>query len=200
MLSLPIQSLVVLAVALTVGNFLQVPSLPLPPGLPAWALPVVIFVLLSLNSGLDALRMLSLARGHRTAAWLTGFTQSLLFVLAVGGLFSNLNNPWNVIAYAAGVATGTVLGILAEARLAPGHRLVRIVSSRRGAAIAAALRQHGWGATEFAARGQDGTVTLIWCHIPRRDAVAVTDTALDLDPEAFITAENVRLSHGGWRA
>ena len=89
-------------------------------------------MLLSLNSGLDALRMLSLARGHRTAAWLTGFTQSLLFVLAVGGLFSNLNNPWNVIAYAGGVATGTVLGILIEARLAPGHRLVRIVSSRRG--------------------------------------------------------------------
>jgi uncharacterized protein YebE (UPF0316 family) len=195
-----IQPLVVLAAALAFGNVLRVPSLPLPSGLPATALPVVIFVLLSLNSGLDALRMLSLARGRRTAAWLTGFTQSILFVTAVGGLFSNVNNPWNVVAYAAGVATGTVLGILVEARLAPGHRLVRIVSSRRGTAIAAALREHGWGATELAARGQDGMVTLIWCHIPRRDAVAVTDAALDLDPEAFITAENVRLSHGGWRA
>ena len=198
--SVPIQPLVVLAAALTLGNVLKVPTLPLPPGLAAWALPVGIFVLLSLNSGLDALRMLSLARGRRTAAWLTGFAQSILFVSAVGGLFSNLNNPWNVVAYAGGVATGTVLGILIEARLAPGHRLVRIVSSRRGAAIAAALRERGWGATELAARGQDGMVTLIWCHIPRRDAVDVTEAALDLDPEAFITAENVRLSYGGWRA
>ena len=195
-----IQPLVVLAAALAFRNVLRVPSLPLPSGLPATALPVVIFVLLSLNSGLDALRMLSLARGRRTTAWLTGFTQSILFVTAVGGLFSNVNNPWNVVAYAAGVATGTVLGILVEARLAPGHRLVRIVSSSRGTAIAAALREHGWGATELAARGQDGMVALIWCHIPRRDAVAVTNAALDLDPEAFITAENVRLSHGGWRA
>jgi uncharacterized protein YebE (UPF0316 family) len=198
--SVAIQPLVVLAAALTLGSVLKIPSLPLPPGLPAWALPLGIFVLLSLNSGLDALRMLSLARGRRTAAWLTGFTQSLLFVTAAGGLFSNLNNPWNVVAYAGGVATGTVLGILIEARLAPGHRLVRIVSSRRGTAIAAALRARGWGATELAARGQDGMVTLIWCHIRRRDAVAVTEAALDLDPEAFITAENVRLSYGGWRA
>ena len=197
---LPIQSLVVLAVALTLGNVLRVPGLPLPPGLPAWALPVGIFVLLSLNSALDAMRMLSLARGRRSAAWLTGFTQSILFVTAVGGLFSNLNNPWTLVAYAGGVATGGVLGILAEARLAPGHRLVRIVSSRCGTAIAAALRDHGWGATEFAARGQDGMVALIWCHVPRRDAGFVTNAALDLDPEAFITAENVRLSHGGWRA
>ena len=57
-----------------------------------------------------------------------------------------------------------------------------------------------WGATEFAARGQDGMVTLIWCHVPRRQAGSVTNEALDLDPEAFVTAESVRLFQGGWRA
>jgi uncharacterized protein YebE (UPF0316 family) len=200
MAGVPLQPLVLMAVALVLGNALRVPSLPLPPGLPGWALPVGIFVLLSLNNGLDTLRMLSVARGQRSAAWLTGFIQSVLFVTAVASLFSNLHNPWNLVAYAGGFATGGVLGIVVEARLAYGHRFVRIVSSRRGTAIAAALREHGWGATEFAARGQDGMVTLIWCHVPRREAASVTDTALDLDPEAFITAENVLLSHGGWRA
>lgn len=200
MAGVPIQPLLILAFALTLGNVTHLPSLPLPPGLPTWTLPVGIFVLLTLNNGLDTLRMLSLARGRRSAAWLAGFTQAVLFITAIAGLLGNLDNPWNLAAFAAGFASGSVLGIVAEARLAPGHRLVRIVSSRRGAAIAAALRQRGWGATEFAARGQDGMVTLIWCHVPRRDAAAVTDEALDLDPEAFITAENVRLSHGGWRA
>lgn len=198
--SLPFHPLVVLAAALALGQAVRVPALPLPPGLPAWLLPLGIFVFLVLNSGLDALRMLSLAHGRHAAAWLSGFGQSLLFVTAVGGLFSNLGNLWTVVGYAGGVATGTVLGILMEARLAPGRRLVRIISPRRGAAIAAALRKRGWGATEFSARGQEGTVSLIWCHIPRREAVAVTEAILNLDPEAFITAENVRLSHGGWRA
>ncbi len=200
MAGVPIQPLLVVAFALALGKVVDLPALPLPPGLPAWALPVGIFVLLALNTGLDTLRMLSVARGRRGAAWLAGFTQSVLFITAIAGLFSNLDNPWNLAALAAGFASGSVLGILAEARLAPGHRLVRIVSSRRGAAIATALRQRGWGATEFAARGQDGMVTLIWCHVPRRQAGSVTDEALDLDPEAFVTAESVRLFQGGWRA
>jgi uncharacterized protein YebE (UPF0316 family) len=198
--ALPLQPLLILAAALAIGRFVGLPALPLPAGLPTWALPVLIFFLLTLNNALDTVRMLSLARGQRAAAWLAGFTQAGLFVTAIAGLLANLENPWNLAAFTAGFASGTVLGILTEARLAPGHRLVRIVSSRRGAAIADALRHRGWGATEFAARGQDGTVTLIWCHVPRRDAPAVTDRALELDPEAFITAENVRLSRGGWRA
>jgi uncharacterized protein YebE (UPF0316 family) len=196
----PVQAVLVVAFGLTLGKIAQLPAWPLPPGLPAWALPVGIFVLLALNNGLDTLRLLSVARGRRGAAWLAGFTQSVLFITAVAGLLSNLDNPWNLAAFCAGFASGSVLGILVEARLAPGHRLVRIVSSRRGAAIADALRQHGWGATEFAARGQDGMVTLIWCHVPRRQAGSVTNEALDLDPEAFVTAESVRLFQGGWRA
>jgi uncharacterized protein YebE (UPF0316 family) len=197
---LPIQPLLILLLALALGDSPRPASIPLPPGLPAWALPIAIFLLLALNTTLDTLRMLSVARGRHSTAWLAGFAQSILFVLAIAGLLTNLRNPWNLIGYAGGLATGTVGGVLLEARLARGHRLVRIVSSRRGTAIAAALREHGWGATELPARGQDGMVTLVWCHIPRRDAAAVTETALDLDPEAFITAENVRLSRGGWRA
>jgi len=198
--ALPIQPLLILAAALAIGRFADLPGLPFAAGLPAWTLPILIFLLLTLNNAIDTLRVLSLARGQRAAAWLAGFTQATLFITAIAGLLTNLDNPWNLAAFAGGFACGSVLGILVEARLAPGHRLVRIVSSRRGTAIADALRQRGWGATEFAARGQDGTVTLIWCHVPRRDAPAVTNQALELDPEAFLTAENVRLSRGGWHA
>jgi uncharacterized protein YebE (UPF0316 family) len=193
-------SLAILAAALALGKALPLPEIAPPAALPAWLVPPGIFVLLTLNSGLDTLRTLSVARGRRPAAWLAGFGQSFLFVTAVAGLLTDLLNAWNLTAFAGGLATGSVLGIVVEGRLAPGHRLVRIVSSRRGASIAAAIRQLGWGATEFSARGQDGTVSLIWCHLPRRHAAEVTDAVLDLDPEAFITAENVRLSHGGWRA
>lgn len=197
---LPLQSLIVLAAALALRGVLPEPALPWLTGLPPWALPALIFTLLTVNNAIDTLRVLSLARGQRLGAWVAGFSQSLLFIGAVAGLLSNLANPWNLGAFAAGFAFGNVFGILVEAWLAPGHRLLRIVSSRRGTVIVEALRQHGWGATEFAARGQDGTVTLIWCHVPRRVAPSLTREVLGLDPEAFITAEPVRLYHGGWRA
>ena len=200
MAALPFQPLLVLAAALVIGPFLEIPEMPWAATLPAWVLPASIFLTLTLNNAIDTLRVLSLARGFRLGAWLAGFSQAALFVTAIAGLLSNLQNPWNLAAFAGGVASGSVLGIVVEARLAPGHRLMRIVSPRSGTAITEALRREGWGATEFPARGQDGTVTLIWCHVARRDAGAVTERVLALDPEAFITAQPVRLFIGGWRA
>jgi uncharacterized protein YebE (UPF0316 family) len=200
MAAVPFQTLFVLAAALAFGRLVEIPELPWAAALPAWVLPASIFLTLTLNSAIDTLRVLSLARGFRLGAWLAGFSQAALFVTAIAGLLTNLQNPWNVVAFAGGVAFGSVLGIVVEGRLAPGHRLVRIVSSRSGTVIAETLRRGGWGATEFPARGQDGMVTLIWCHVARRDAGAVTEQVLALDPEAFITAQPVRLFLGGWRA
>jgi uncharacterized protein YebE (UPF0316 family) len=192
MASLPFQSLFILAGALALGRLVEIPRIPWVSALPVWALPALILLTLTLNNAIDTLRVLSLARGSRAGAWLAGFSQAMLL--------TNLENPWNLVAFAGGVAFGSVLGIMIEARLAPGHRLVRIVSSRSGTAITEALRREGWGATELPARGQDGMVTLIWCHVARRDAGAVTERVLALDPEAFITAQPVRLFLGGWRA
>jgi uncharacterized protein YebE (UPF0316 family) len=200
MAALPLQPLLVLAAALALGRLLEIPEPSWAATLPAWVLPLSIFLTLTLNNAIDTLRVLSLARGSRLGAWLAGFTQTILFVTAVVGLLTNLENPWNLAAFAAGVAFGSVLGIVIEARLAPGHRLVRIVSPRSGAAITEALRRAGWGATEFPARGQDGMVTLIWCHVARRDAGAVMERVLALDPDAFITAQPVRQFIGGWRS
>lgn len=200
MAALPLQPLFVLAAALVIGRLVEIPQLPWMAALPAWALPAWIFLALTLNNTIDTLRVLSLARGFRLGAWIAGFAQVTVFVSSITGLLSNLQNPWNLLAFAGGFAFGSMLGIVVEARLAPGHRLLRIVSPRSGAAITEALRRAGWGATEFPARGQDGTVTLIWCHVARRDAGAVTEQVLALDPEAFITAQPVRLFIGGWRA
>jgi uncharacterized protein YebE (UPF0316 family) len=200
MAAVPFQTLFVLAAALVIGRLVEIPHVPWVEALPAWVLPAWIFLTLMLNNTIDTLRLLSLARGFRLGAWIAGFAQVTVFVTGITGLLSNLHNPWNLVAFAGGFAFGSMLGIVVEARLAPGHRLVRIVSSRSGTAITEALRRDGWGATEFPARGQDGMVTLIWCHVARRDAGAVTEQVLALDPEAFITAQPVRLSFGGWRA
>jgi uncharacterized protein YebE (UPF0316 family) len=168
--------------------------------LPAWALPPLIFLLQSANMAFDTFRTLAVARGRRATAWAAGFSQAFLFVVAIAGVLQNLSDPWNLVAYAAGFATGNVVGILAESGFAPGHSLLRVVSPHRGSAIADALRRQGWGATEIPGRGQDGTVTLIFCHVPRREAARVSERIVSIDPEAFITSENVRQFRGGWRA
>jgi uncharacterized protein YebE (UPF0316 family) len=168
--------------------------------LPAALVPGLIFALRTADLTLATLRTLTVIRGHRATAWFLGFGQALLFVTAVAGVLRNLHNPWNIVAYAVGFATGNVLGITIEAKLAPGHSLLRIVSARRGAAIAEALRRKGRGATEVPAHGKLGTVSVIFCYVPRRDVERVRRQIVSADPDAFLTVEHVRQLRGGWRA
>ena len=63
---------------------------------------------------LDTLRVLMVMRGKKGTAWILGFFQSVIFVLAITRCSSNLDNPLNMIGYAAGFATGNVVGMLIE--------------------------------------------------------------------------------------
>jgi len=161
----------------------------------------LIFALRVTDMSLDTLRMLFVMRGRKGVAWLLGFCQSAVFVIAITSVLSNLDNLLNIIGYAAGFATGTVIGITIEERLAIGHTHLRIISSRRGAAIAERLRAEGHAVTEIPARGKDGMVTLLAVSVRRKNIDLVRNMVNDVDSEAFITAEEIRpLRQGFWRA
>jgi len=79
--------------------------------------------------------------------------------------------------------------------------LITVISSQLGAAIADKLREDGHGVTEIPARGKNGTVELLQCSVQRKDVDKVEAAIKARDPEAFITAEDVRpMRHGFWRA
>jgi len=167
----------------------------------AWLAAGLIFALRVGDMTLDTLRVLVVMRGRKSIAWILGFFQAAIFVLAISSVLSNLNNPLNVIGYAAGFATGNVIGMLIEERLAIGHIHMRVVSSRRGSAIAERLRDEGYAITEIPGRGKDGTVTVLNASVRRKNVNRVRNIINDVDPEAFITAEDVRpVRRGYWRA
>lgn len=169
--------------------------------LPAWASAGLIFTLRVCDMSLDTLRVLVVMRGRKGIAWFLGLFQSLIFVLAIGSVLSNLDNPLNILGYAAGFATGNVVGMFIEERLAIGHIQLSIVSSRRGAAIADRMRSEGFAVTEIPARGKDGMVTLLNCSVLRKNVLRVHDLVNEVDDSAFITAEDVRpVRRGFWRA
>ncbi len=167
----------------------------------AWAAAGIIFILRVLDMSLDTLRVLVVMRGRRAAAWVLGFFQALIFVLAISSVLNDLDNPLNILGYAAGFATGNVIGMLIEERLAIGHTQLSIVSSSLGAAIAERLRQEGYAITEIPARGRDGMVTLLSCSVLRKNVDRVQKMINDVDATAFVTSEDVRpVRRGFWRA
>ncbi len=168
--------------------------------IPAAYLPIAIFLLRTTDISISTLRTFAVARGSRLAAWLLGFTQALLFVTAVSAVLTHLHNVFNLLAFAAGMATGNVLGITIEGLLAPGHSMVRIYSPGHGEALSQELRELGFGATLISGRGQDGTVSLIICYVPRRTVRRIKEHVIISDPEAYISVENVHQLRGGWSA
>jgi uncharacterized protein YebE (UPF0316 family) len=167
----------------------------------AWQMAGLIFLLRVGDMTLDTLRVLVVMRGRKGTAWVLGFFQALIFVLAIGWVLSDLDNPLNVLGYAAGFATGNVVGMLIEEKLAIGHVQVSIVSPRLGNAIAERLREAGYAITEIPARGKDGAVTLLSASVLRKHVDQVHKMINQIDSSAFVTAEDVRpVRRGFWRA
>jgi len=157
-----------------------------------------VFAMRVADMSLDTLRLLFMMRGRKALSGLIGATQAAVFILAVSAVLKGPLNVWTVLGYAGGFGAGVVLGMVAEERLAIGFGMFRIYSPARGAAIAKALRAAGHAATEFMAQGKDGTVTVVNCAVTRKDIPAVKAIVDEVDPNAFITVDEVRPLRRGY--
>ncbi|MGD8404534.1 MAG: DUF5698 domain-containing protein [Anaerolineales bacterium] len=166
-----------------------------------WIGALVIFGLRVLNIALDTLRMLFTLRGMKWLSWVVGFMVSLIYVLLLTSVLSNLDNPLYIIAYAAGFATGGVVGMWIEELLAIGFTNIQIISPRRGAVMAQKLRDNGYAVTEIPARGKDGMVSILSLSVRRKQVVSVEKIANEYDEAAFVTTEDVHpVRRGFFRA
>lgn len=148
---------------------------------------------------LYTLRLLMTVRGRKALAWTFGFLQGVVYVSVMKIVLAGAQNWAHILGYASGFATGLVVGILLEQRLALGHSHFRIYSSRQGMALIERLREAGFAVTEVPARGKDGSVDLLECKVLRRHYSQVYKLVEETDPEAFVTVENVRpVQRGFW--
>jgi len=166
-----------------------------------WLTALIIFVLRVANMSLDTLRVMVVVRGQKLLSWVLGFLQTVIFIIVLNSVLQDLNNILNVVAYAAGFATGNVLGMWIEERLAIGHLDLRIISSKHGPEVADRLREEGYAVTEVEGRGRDGAVAVLRVSVKRKNSKQVHEIVQKVDPEAFITAEDLRpVRRGFWRA
>lgn len=167
----------------------------------AWLFALLIFFLRICDMSMDTLRVLFVVRGKKLFVWILGFLQSLIFVIAISSVLTGERNYLNILGYAAGFATGNIVGMIIEGKLAIGHVLVTIISSNRGAFIAERLRASGYAVTEIAGRGKNGTVFELHVSVFRKDVDSVETIVLEADSMAFVTAEDVRpVRRGFWRS
>lgn len=163
----------------------------------AWG-PLVIFALRIVDVSLATLRMLLSVRGQKQLVPLIGFFEVLVWIFAVGNAIQHLDSPLHLMGYAGGFATGTLVGLWIEEKMALGIATVRVMSRHGGVEIAEALRERGFGVTEFSGFGREGTVEVVYAVLRRRDLPAAFEQVGIWDPEAFVTVEEPRAIHRGW--
>lgn len=171
-----------------IGRLLPAPAGGRPTAIPLY-IPLLIFVARLADVTLGTVRAILMVAGYKWASAALGFIELMIWGLGVAGLIAYLSNPWALISYAGGFAAGTLAGLWVEDRIALGFRTVQIVTSRRDAPLAGALRQRGFRATSIEGHGRDGPVEIVLLVIPRRKLGELRELIAEVAPQSFVSTE-----------
>ncbi len=167
-------------------------------GLFTWViLPILIFCARVVDVSFGTMRIIYLSRGKKFIAPLLGFFEIMVWLMAIGQIFQNLNNFACYLAYAGGFATGNFVGIWIENKLAIGSQVVRIITSRDATDLIEDLWSKGYGMTVLDGQGANGPVKIIFTLIRRKNLSQVVDMIQKYNPRAFFSVEDVRLAEAG---
>jgi uncharacterized protein YebE (UPF0316 family) len=169
-----------------------------PSGFFTWILlPVLIFTARICDVSLGTIRVIFVSRGYRYLAPLLGFFEISIWLLAISQIMRDLNDPSIYLAYAAGFAAGTFVGITLEEKLSLGTVLVRVVTGRDSRNLIDALAGADYGVTTHAAEGAQGPVTIVFTVVSRQDLPHVVGLIKEFNPHAFYSVEDVRHASEG---
>ena len=152
---------------------------------------LAIFVARLADQSIGTMRIMFLMRGKRAISGMLGFFESGIWLLAVSQVVSNVDQPLKVIAFAGGFGAGTALGGTVERWLAIGKGVLRIVAPFDSPQASVALRQAGFAVTDLNAEGRNGPVRLAFSVVPRKRKQEALDIVRTVNPEAFVTFEDV---------
>ena len=160
-------------------------------------MPLLIFVARILDVSLGTVRIIFVSRGLKYLAPLVGFFEVIIWLLAIRVIIQNLNNVACYIAYGAGFAMGTFIGLQIEKKIAIGNSLIRVITKKDATELIEHLREKDYGVTSIDAQGVKGKVHVIYIIIRRHDIVNVAGIISEFNPQAFYTIEDIRLVSRG---
>jgi len=155
-------------------------------------LPFMIFCARICDVTLGTIRVIFISKGIKYLAPLIGFFEVIIWLLAIGQVMNNLTNVVAYIAYGAGFASGTFIGMLIEEKISLGLTSVRIITKEDPLELMNYLRSHNYGVTSIDGEGATGKVKMIFTIIQRHDLQNVVSITQQFHPNAFYSIEEVK--------
>ncbi|SHO63830.1 DUF2179 domain-containing protein [Algoriphagus zhangzhouensis] len=155
-------------------------------------MPALIFCARVGDVSINTLRIMFMMNGKRNVAPILGFFEALIWLLAIGQIFQNINNPLSYIAYAAGFGTGTYVGMYFEEKLALGRVLVRVITPKPQQELLDFMKEKDYRFTNVGAEGRYGKVNLLFTVMKRENLQEFISKVKEFDERAFYTIESVK--------
>lgn len=155
-------------------------------------LPLLVFLARLIDVSLGTLRIIFISRGKKYLAPLLGFVEVLIWITVVSQIVGSARSIIAYLAYAAGFAVGSYVGMLIEERLAIGTLVIRVILPNEGKDLVNRLRETGYGATYVNGHGASGPVVLIFTVVMRKELERVIAIIQEIHPKAFFTVEELR--------
>lgn len=160
---------------------------------------LIIFFARVVDVTLATIRTLMVVQGRKIHSAVIGFFEVSIYVIALGKVVSNLDDPKKLLAYALGFACGNYVGITIENRIALGNLVVQIVlSNGNDLELTEKLRNSGFGVTILHGEGKEGSKRILQVAIHRKDLDKLKDIVYGYDEKAFITTSSVNPISGGY--
>lgn len=160
-------------------------------------LPILIFLARIIDVTFGTIRIIFVSRGLKLLAPIFGFFEIMIWLFAIGQVFSNLTNIIYYVAYAGGFACGNYVGIWIEEKMAIGTVVVQIITKRDGMQLVEFLKSENFGVTSIEAEGATGKVKVIYTIIKRQNLKKVVCLINRFNPRAFYSIEEVRSASEG---
>ena len=155
-------------------------------------LPLLIFLARIGDVSIATIRIIFVMSGKKVIAPILGFFESLIWLLAIGQIFNNIDNGWSYIAYASGFATGTFVGMYIEEKLALGRVVVRIITKIPADDLINFLREKDYRFSSLNAEGNSGKVNVLFTVVKRENLKELIPNIKRYNPNAFYTIEGVK--------
>lgn len=160
-------------------------------------MPFLIFLARICDQSIGTLRVIFLSKGVKGLVPLLGFFEVLIWLLAIRQIMSHLDNWLCYIGYAAGFATGNVIGMYLDEKLSLGKVIIRVIPKYNPNELIDYLRAENYGLTVTDAEGSMGKVKVIFSIINRKQLKHFIEIINRFDEHSFYSVEEVKAVNEG---
>ena len=160
---------------------------------------------------IGTVRTILTVQGKTVISFVLATFEITIWLLVASTVINQLKEkPILILFYAFGYATGNVVGILVERKMAFGVTILKLLTRNAGQEITNFLREKGQPVTVFVGEGMKGPISELYIACRRRDLKWILPEVKKMDEQVFYIVEQARdmskilkpinTPMGGWRS